>query len=162
MPVIRAATPADAAVIAEFNTLLALQTEARQLDPGRVAAGVAALLADPGKGIYHLAEHEDRIVGQLLITHEWSDWRNGWFWWIQSVFVREGFRGRGVFRALCAHIRRQADERSDVCGLRLYVETDNHPARATYERAGMKRTSYQLYEMDFRGSHASTTAADGA
>jgi len=148
-PRIRKAAPEDAAVIAEFNALLARQTEARELDPARVAAGVSALLADPAKGTYYIAQHEGAVIGQLLITLEWSDWRNGWFWWIQSLYVKEGLRGRGVFRALFNHIHQLAAERPDVCGLRLYVETENGLARSTYEGLGMKLTSYHLYETDF-------------
>lgn len=160
-PLIRNAVPEDGAVIAEFNTLLARQTESRELDRGRVTAGVAALLADPAKGLYHVAEHEGQIIGQLLITYEWSDWRNGWFWWIQSVFVQEAYRGRGVFRALFDHIDHEAAQRPDVCGLRLYVETDNEPARATYERNGLKLTSYHLYETDFSmGGDASRASTE--
>lgn len=148
-PLVREAMPADAAVIAEFNVLLARQTESRELDAERVAAGVRALLSDAVKGRYHLAEHEGRVIGQLLITVEWSDWRNGWFWWIQSLYVREEFRSQGVFRALFDHVRKEAVSRPDICGIRLYVEADNDHARTTYERLGMKMTSYRLYEMDF-------------
>ena len=89
------------------------------------------------------------VAGQLLITHEWSDWRNGDFWWIQSVYVAEKFRGAGVFRALFQHVHALAKERKDVCGLRLYMEAHNEPARKTYERLGLKQTDYQVFEMDF-------------
>lgn len=148
-PIVRHARQADSDVIVEFNTLLAQQTEARALDPQRVNAGVRALLSDAAKGTYYLAEHEGQVIGQLLITTEWSDWRNGWFWWIQSLFVREEFRGRGVFRALFDHVRQEAVLRPDICGIRLYVEADNDHARNTYEQLGMKMTSYRLYEIDF-------------
>ena len=148
-PVIRTATPADAAVIADFNIQLARQTEARELDPAQVAAGVGALLSDSAKGTYYVAEHEGRVIGQLLVTLEWSDWRNGWFWWIQSLYVAESLRGCGVFRALFRHLRQRAAERSDICGLRLYVENENHRARSTYERLGMQRTSYHIYEVEW-------------
>jgi GNAT superfamily N-acetyltransferase len=147
---IRAAAVTDAPIITEFNILLARQTEARELDPNRVAAGVQALLADPAKGTYYVAEYEGRVVGQLLVTLEWSDWRNGWFWWIQSLYVAEAQRGRGVFRTLFHHLRQLAGKRSDICGLRLYVEHENQRARSTYERLGMERTSYHIYEMEFR------------
>ena len=148
-PIIRLARQDDADVIIEFNTLLARQTESRELDTERVAAGVRALLSDAVKGRYHLAEHEGRVIGQLLITVEWSDWRNGWFWWIQSLYVHEEFRGQGVFRALFDYVRKEAVSRPDICGIRLYVEADNDHARTTYERLGMKMTSYRLYEIDF-------------
>jgi GNAT superfamily N-acetyltransferase len=89
------------------------------------------------------------IVGQVLITYEWSDWRNGNFWWIQSVYVAEKFRGQGIFRALFNHVDALAKARTDVCGLRLYVDAHNASARKTYERLGMKRTNYELFETDF-------------
>ena len=96
-----------------------------------------------------MGERDGEVVGQLLITYEWSDWRNGNFWWIQSVYVKEALRGRGVFRALFAHVEKLAKARKDVCGLRLYMDTHNAPARKTYERLGLKRTNYELFEMDF-------------
>jgi GNAT superfamily N-acetyltransferase len=146
---IRPARPSDVSVIADFNARLAKETEQRQLDLGRLAQGVAALLSDPAKGTYFLAEVDGEVVGQLLITCEWSDWRDGSFWWIQSVYVAESFRGRGVFRALFAHVQEQAKAQKDVCGLRLYMDAHNAPARKTYERLGLKQTNYELFEMDF-------------
>lgn len=108
-----------------------------------------ALLANPNGGIYFVAEAEAAPVGQTLITYEWSDWRNGNFWWLQSVYVVEAFRGRGVFRALFEHIRASARTRGDVCGLRLYMDHDNDRARQTYEQLGLQRTNYQVFEIDF-------------
>ena len=116
---VRRAAPADAAIIAEFNRLLALESENVVLDPVKLAAGVAAVLADPVKGLYFVAEQDGQIVGQLGITSEYSDWRNGWQWWIQSVYVRPEYRRRGVFRALYAHVERLATEDPEVVGLRL-------------------------------------------
>ncbi len=143
----------DTSVVAEFNSRMAWETEKRQLDAERVRQGVAALLSDPAKGTYFLAEDDqDRtktVAGQLLITYEWSDWRNGNFWWIQSVYVTEKFRGCGVFRALFNHIQTLAKERKDVCGLRLYMDAHNATARSTYERLGLKKTDYELFEIDF-------------
>ncbi|PAW79023.1 MAG: GNAT family N-acetyltransferase [Pedosphaera sp. Tous-C6FEB] len=147
---IRAARPADAAIIARFNRAMALETEARDLSPPRVLRGVKALLADPAKGVYFVAEAEGEIIGQTLITYEWSDWRNGNFWWIQSVFVAPEWRGRGVFKALHAHLERLARKRRDVCGLRLYVDAHNTKAKEVYTRLGMARTDYELWEEDFR------------
>ena len=147
---LRQATPLDAPVIAEFNALLAEETEHLELDRPLLRAGVAAVLADPAKGIYWVAEAEATVVGQLLITLEWSDWRNGYFWWIQSVYVRPDWRGRDVFRSLYEFVRKQAEQRSDVCGLRLYVDADNVRAKQTYARLGLRPTSYQVYELDFR------------
>jgi len=114
-----------------------------------VTRGVKALLSDPTKGTYYLAEVDGVIVGQLLITVEWSDWRNGAFWWLQSVFVDPPFRRRGVFQALFRHVRQLASGRADVCGLRLYMDTHNAPARQVYERLGMKRIDYEVFEQEF-------------
>jgi GNAT superfamily N-acetyltransferase len=147
---IRAARAADAATIAHFNTLLAQETEARFLEPGQLRRGVEGVLADPARGTYWVAEIGAQIIGQLLITSEWSDWRNGFFWWIQSVYVPQRWRGQGVFQSLYSHVRRLASERAEVCGLRLYVEASNGRAKQTYERIGLARTHYEVYEVDFR------------
>ena len=150
---IREAKPADIAIIADFNARMALETERRKLDIGRVREGVTGLLSDSAKGAYFVAEVEaegtSTVVGQLLITYEWSDWRNGNFWWIQSVYIAEKFRGQGIFRALFNHVDELAKSRKDVCGLRLYVDAHNASARKTYERLGMKRTNYEMFETDF-------------
>jgi len=132
---------------------MALETENRRLELARVTAGVEALLADPAKGIYFVAERDGVLAGQLLITYEWSDWRNGNFWWIQSVYVAEAFRGSGIFRALFEHVHALAKARSDVCGLRLYVENENSRAQEVYRRLGMARTRYEMFEVDFVLSH---------
>ncbi|MBI3853278.1 MAG: GNAT family N-acetyltransferase [Verrucomicrobia bacterium] len=146
---IRQARPSDVAVIADFNARLAQETEHRQLDVARLAQGVGALLSDPVKGTYFVAEMDGEVVGQLLITYEWSDWRNGHFWWIQSVYVKEALRSRGIFRALFAHVQKLAKARKDVCGLRLYMDAHNATARKTYERLGLKQTNYELFELEF-------------
>jgi GNAT superfamily N-acetyltransferase len=150
---IREANITDTNLIADFNARMALETEQRRLDIERVREGVQALLSDPAKGTYFIAETDANggttIVGQLLITYEWSDWRNGNFWWIQSVYVDEKFRGQGIFRALFNHVNQLAKTRKNVCGLRLYVDAHNHSARKTYERLGMKRTNYELFETEF-------------
>jgi len=146
---IRPAIFSDAPVIADFNLRMARETERRELDPARVLAGVENLLRDPVKGAYYLAEGDGEILGQLLITYEWSDWRNGNFWWVQSVYVRPESRGRGGFRALYTHVESLALSRRDVCGLRLYVEQENVKARRAYEKLGMTKTHYELYEADF-------------
>jgi ribosomal protein S18 acetylase RimI-like enzyme len=146
---IRPARPTDAAVIADFNSRLAWETEQRRLASATVRRGVEALLGDPAKGIYFVAEVEGNVVGQLLITYEWSDWRNGNFWWIQSVYVAADFRQGGVFRALFDEVRRQARDRQDVCGLRLYVEHNNGRAQQAYEKLGMGRAHYEIFELDW-------------
>jgi GNAT superfamily N-acetyltransferase len=146
---IRLAAPGDAETIARFNQAMAQETEGRQLDFERLRRGVQAVLSDPSKGRYWVAEIDGRLAAQLLITFEWSDWRNGAFWWIQSVYVDPAFRRRGVFRALYEHVARQARQAPDVCGLRLYVEQDNRRAQAAYERLGMHPAPYRIYEVDF-------------
>jgi GNAT superfamily N-acetyltransferase len=146
---IRQATTADISIIAQFNTRMAEETEHIVLEQKRLNAGVDALLRDPSKGLYYLAELNNVVVGQLMITYEWSDWRNGTFWWIQSVYVESRARGSGVFRALFDHVHSMAKARTDVCGLRLYVERSNERAQRTYDRHGMHRSHYDMFEMDF-------------
>ena len=143
---VRPATPADAAVVVEFNRLLALESEGKVLDPAVLAKGVTACLADPNKGRYFVAEDGGEVLGQMALTYEWSDWRNGWLWWIQSVYVRLDARRRGVFRALYDHVRRAAEADPDVIGIRLYMERDNEKARQTYLGVGMSPTSYVVFE----------------
>ena len=146
---IRRANVKDAAVVVEFNSLIAEETEHRSLDQKILRRGVTAILKNPAKGLYFVAEIGGEIAGQLMITYEWSDWRNGTFWWIQSVYVRKEFRQQGVFRALYEHVEHLAKTRKDVCGLRLYVERQNERAQSTYEKMGMRRTIYEMFEKDF-------------
>jgi GNAT superfamily N-acetyltransferase len=146
---IRQADLSDAAVIAEFNLRLAEETEDLQLNPDCVAKGVAAILADPAKGLYYVAEGAREVVGQVMITYEWSDWRNGNLWWLQSVYVRKDFRRKGVFRALFKHLQDLARSHGDVRGLRLYMHSENGRARSSYQQLGMKPTKYEVFEMEF-------------
>ncbi|MGD0337441.1 MAG: GNAT family N-acetyltransferase [Bacteroidota bacterium] len=146
---IREAEYNDAPVIVEFNSLIAKETEGKSLDRQRLLRGVQTLLSDPKKGIYYLAEIDGTIVGQLMITYEWSDWRNGNFWWIQSVYVRKDQRMLGVFTSLFHYVESLARKRSDVCGLRLYADRNNTRAQQTYEHLGMKRAHYEMFEIDF-------------
>lgn len=146
---IRQATIVDTPIITRFNALMAEETEQITLNQDRLRSGVESLLKDPSKGIYFLAEIDNVVVGQIMITYEWSDWRNGTFWWIQSVFVEKSARGSGVFRSLFEHVHALAKARTDVCGLRLYVEKKNDRAKRTYDRLGMKPSHYEMYEMDF-------------
>jgi GNAT superfamily N-acetyltransferase len=147
---IRKAKPADAAVIAEFNRNLAWETEKLKLNDRVVDRGVRSLLNDASKGIYFVAEQDGKVIGQLMITYEWSDWRDGNIWWIQSVYVASDFRQQGVFRKLFQHVKKLGRSRRDVCGLRLYVEKNNRRAHRAYERLGMKHTPYEIYETAFR------------
>jgi len=149
---IRQAELADAPVIADFNLRLAEETEELRLDVARVRAGVEALLKDPAKGIYYLAEIHGKVAGQLMITYEWSDWRNGNIWWLQSVFVEPRFRRGGVFRALFRHVQEAAGRRPDVWGLRLYMHSENSRARLSYERLGMTPTHYEVFELALSGN----------
>jgi ribosomal protein S18 acetylase RimI-like enzyme len=146
---IRPATAADAEFLVRGNASMALETEHLSLDLDRLRDGVHSLFEDPARGVYYIAEIDRRRVGQMMITYEWSDWRNGTFWWIQSVWVEPAFRGQGVFKALYGHVEAKARQDGGVCGLRLYVEHENTRAQATYERCGMKRTVYQMFEVDF-------------
>jgi GNAT superfamily N-acetyltransferase len=135
---IRSAAFADVPVIAEYNRRLALETEHTDLELGTLTAGVVAVIMDPERrGPYYLACDGNDIIGQLQVTFEWSDWRNGWYWWIQSVYVRDDYRGQGVFRMLYEHVREKAKAASDVVGIRLYVERDNRAAQETYRKMGM-------------------------
>jgi GNAT superfamily N-acetyltransferase len=147
-PTIRPAGPGDHAIIVEFNRRLALETESKTLDPAILEAGVAIALADPDRLRYWVAEWEGepQPVGQAAVTREWSDWRMGWIWWFQSVYVAAPFRGRGVFRALYQQIRQEARSDPDVIGLRLYVEDANATAQKTYRSLGMKPGGYSVYE----------------
>ena len=143
---IRRGVAADADVIAAFNSAMALETEGKRLLPQVIAAGVRRLLAEPALGFYLVAEAAGEVVACLMVTTEWSDWRNGRFWWIQSLYVRPDWRRRGVFRALYAHVGRAAAAEADVCGFRLYVEHENREAQATYRKLGMQQTDYLLFE----------------
>jgi ribosomal protein S18 acetylase RimI-like enzyme len=144
--VIRPATRDDAATIADFNLRIAAETEDTSLDRDLVTRGVRALLDDESRGRYYVASADGTIVGQIMHTREWSDWRNGDIWWIQSVYVRQDHRRRGVFKKLHEHVKALAGSDPGVVGLRLYVDADNRGAQATYERLGMTTGRYLLME----------------
>ncbi len=146
---LRAAGAGDLEALVEFNCRLARETEDHELDPATVRRGLARLLDNPAAGFYTVAEQAGRVVGCLLITFEWSDWRDGWLWWIQSVYVEAAARRQGVFRRLFEHVRHKAETDGDVRGLRLYVERDNHDAMATYAAMGLAETPYKVYERYF-------------
>ena len=136
-------------MIAAFNVALALETEDLALDPSIVRPGVEAVLGDPARGVYFVADAGGTVIGQVLVTFEWSDWRNGNLWWLQSVYVEKESRSHGVFKALFAHVISEAKRKREVCGLRLYMETENHRAREVYRRIGMSETRYQVFEQIF-------------
>jgi GNAT superfamily N-acetyltransferase len=143
---IRLAEKDDAPALVEFNQAMALETEGKRLDADILRSGVEAIFGDEKKGFYVVAENEDEIIGGLMVTFEWSDWRNGWFWWIQSVYIVPDFRGRGIYRLLYEFVKRRADASSDACGFRLYVERENTHARKVYEKLGMEESHYLMYE----------------
>ncbi len=142
---IRPATPADTRALLAWNAAMAWETEHRQLDPALLERGIAGVFAQPQRGFYLVAERDGVAVGGLLVTYEWSDWRCGDFWWIQSVYVLPTARRHGVFRALHAAVEQRARAAGAV-GLRLYVETENERAQATYVDLGMQRCHYWMYE----------------
>lgn len=145
---IRKAMPSDADIIAAFNTQMAAETENRTLPAGVIGPGVAHVLAHPENGFYLVAEKDSAVVGCLLITMEWSDWRNGMLWWIQSVYVSPAARRSGVYRRMYAFVKELAGQ-SGVCGLRLYVHHANERARRTYSDLGMQESPYVMYEEEF-------------
>lgn len=146
---IRTAIPTDVQTIAQFNSAIADETEHLHLEMERLLKGVSGMFEDPSRGFYLVAEIDGTIVGQLMITYEWSDWRNGVFWWIQSVYVKKEFRAKKIFSSLYHHIHSMAKEQPNICGIRLYVEKENELAHTIYEKLGMKKTDYDLLEVDF-------------
>jgi len=147
--IVREGRPGDLEAIVSFNRAMAMETEHKTLDPTIVTSGVRRALQDPGKGRYLLAVAADRVVGQLMFTLEWSDWRDGWLWWIQSVYVDPEWRGRGVFSCLYRRLADTASKADDVRGLRLYVESDNERAQQVYRSLGMRPAGYLVLEMIF-------------
>ncbi len=145
---IRKALNKDIDVIARYNYNLAYETENKILDMNILTRGVEAIIKDENKGIYHVCEINGEVVGQIMYTFEWSDWRNGTFLWIQSAYVNKEFRGMGVFKALYKFIRDIADNDNNICGIRLYVEKENTIAKKTYKNIGMKECNYYIYEYD--------------
>ena len=146
---VRVATRADAPHLVEWNAAMALETEHKQLDRAVLARGVAGVFDDPRRGFYLVAEQGGRPVGSLLVTYEWSDWRCGDWWWIQSVYGTPAARRGGVFRTLYAQVESRARATPGVVGLRLYVEAENENAQRTYENLGMSASSYRFFERGF-------------
>ncbi len=146
---IRNARPEDTDVLTDFNIKMAYETEQKKLASEVIQAGIMKLFSETDLGFYTVAEVQGELVGALMITTEWSDWRNGLFWWIQSVYIQPQYRRQGIFRSLYQHIRDKARQEKGVCGLRLYVEKENTSAQQTYLNAGMQETDYRLYEEEF-------------
>jgi GNAT superfamily N-acetyltransferase len=159
---IRAAQLDDAETLAAFNEAMAWETEHKRLDPATIRAGVRAVLSDATKGRYFVAESMTAcgvagdqsapgVIGQVMHTREWSDWRNGDIWWLQSVYVHPDHRGRGVFRALLQEVLSEAHSTPGIVGVRLYVERENHAARTVYSRLGFANAGYDVLEQMFSG-----------
>ncbi|HVG02265.1 MAG TPA: GNAT family N-acetyltransferase [Nitrospira sp.] len=152
---VRPAIPEDLGILTEFSLAMAWETERRALDRSRLQLGIQSVIEQSERGLYFVAnlrqqEQADTVtVGQLLITYEWSDWRNAQFWWIQSVFVHPMWRRKGIYRRMHQTITDIAHTRADVCGIRLYVEANNRMAKHVYQRVGLVPSHYEVYEKDF-------------
>lgn len=143
---IRLARKEDASAMVEFNQAMALETEGKTLDSQVLHSGVGKVFEDDEKGFYVVAEDAGKIVGGLMVTFEWSDWRDGWFWWIQSVYILPRFRGKRIYSLLYEFVKNEAKKQGDICGFRLYVEKENERAQRVYEKLGMAETHYLMYE----------------
>ena len=142
----RLAVPSDVDALVEFNQAMALETEGKRLDTEILRAGVSAVFGDEKKGFYVVVEDNGIVAAGLMVTTEWSDWRNGWFWWIQSVYVRPEHRGGGLYGRMYEFVKERAAQVGDIRGFRLYVEKENERAQRVYEKLGMERTYYLMYE----------------
>jgi len=143
---IRIAVPADADALIAFNQAMALETEGKELSHSTLTSGVNAVFADEKKGFYVVAESNETIVGGLMVTYEWSDWRGQWFWWIQSVYILPEGRGQKLYSRMYEFVKQRAGKAGNVCGFRLYVETENVHAQKVYEKLGMNSSHYLMYE----------------
>ena len=143
---IRIARESDIPALVEFNQAMAFETEHKTLNEVVLTAGVTAVFGDPAKAFYVVVEDSGNVAAGLMVTTEWSDWRNGWFWWIQSVYVRPEHRGSGLYGKMYEFVKSKAAEAGNVCGFRLYVEKENEKAQRVYEKLGMDRTYYLMYE----------------
>jgi GNAT superfamily N-acetyltransferase len=147
--VIRSAIAADGHAIVAFNIAIAKEVLGMVLDIDRLSRGVWAVLLDPFKGMYYVAEREGKIIGQLLVTYEWSDWRNGVYWWLQSIYVAPEQRRSGVLRALTDFVIKEAQRRPDVCGVRSYIANESPVAKMAHENLGFKRAPNEMFERIF-------------
>ena len=145
---IREAGKTDIPILAQHNQALANETENIELNTKTILSGVSKAL-DREDCHYFVAEFNGEVAGQIMITHEWSDWRNGLFWWIQSVYVKKEYRRKGVFRKMYKFIHERAIADKKCTGIRLYVENNNSVAQNVYNNLGMVETHYKLFEKDF-------------
>lgn len=143
---IRKAEKRDIDALIGFNVAMAFETEGKKLFTGTLRKGVEAVFDDGQKGFYVVAEDQGRPVGGLMVTFEWSDWRNAWFWWIQSVYVNPEYRGKRIYSQLYEFVKHEAAPAGNVCGFRLYVEKENSHAQRVYKKLGMEETYYLMYE----------------
>ena len=148
--IVREATRHDTDDIVRFQQEMALETEGKVLDEVTLKNGIIAIFNSSEKGFYLVAEVDDHLVGSLLITYEWSDWRNATFWWIQSVFIDANWRRKGVYRSMHHYVLSSTESREDICGVRLYVERTNKIAQQTYRDLGMTHSHYDLYETEVK------------
>lgn len=146
--IIRRATQNDLEVIAQYNFNLAYETEDKELDKEILMKGVNRIITDETKGKYYVCEVDGKVVGQIMYTYEWSDWRNGTFIWVQSVYVHKDYRGRGIFKGLYNKVKEICDSGSEYVGIRLYVEKENYSAQKTYGKIGMTECNYYMYEYE--------------
>ena len=145
----RHAINSDLDTLVRFNSAMAQETEEKELALETLRRGISAILDDASRGFYLVAEAAGEPVAQLMVTNEWSDWRNSWFYWLQSLYVRPEFRRRGVFRLMYRYVERQARQSGNVCGIRLYVERTNTRAQEAYVNLGMVHSHYDMYEVEF-------------
>jgi ribosomal protein S18 acetylase RimI-like enzyme len=146
MPKVRLAKPGDAAEIVDFQIKMAMETEDLELDFAIVEKGVRAVFQDATKGQYHVVEDEGKLISSLLLTYEWSDWRNGIIIWLQSLYVLPAYRRQGIFKQMFEYLQAQINKDESLKGLRLYVDKSNHLAQRVYEAMGMDSQHYQMYE----------------
>lgn len=144
--IIRLGEMSDLDTLVQFNMAMARETENRDLDPETVTHGVKTVLMGNAHGFYNVAEYEDQVLGALLITFEWSDWHCARYWWIQSVYVKPEYRQQGVYSRLYMHTKALAKQQPGVCGMRLYADVNNTSAHQTYEKLGMHKTDYVVFE----------------
>ena len=136
--------------LVNFNIKMAKETENKILNKKIVTKGVSEVLTDTTLGYYVIAKNKNTILGSLMITYEWSDWRNGMFWWIQSVYVEKKYRQQGVYKQMYSYIKDKALKDNSCTGIRLYVEQENKIAQSVYKKLEMKETHYKLFEIDFQ------------